>query len=101
MTKSLKREQARLLQMEKKLLAAGVVLAGMNGSANAHAILGDVASEQNARVTDAYLNLVQTVQTAHEAMNAKALALGVELMQAHGVPKDPPLAVAKAILGLN
>ena len=101
MAKSLKREQARLLRLEKQLLAAGAILAGMNGSANAHSILGSVASEQNARVTEAYLNLVQTVQSAHDAMNAKAVALGVELLQASGVPKDPPLQVAKSLLGLQ
>lgn len=101
MTKSLKREQARLLQLEKKLLAAGTILAGMTASAKAHDILGDVAAEQQAHVTNAYLNLVQAVQTAHDAMNAKAVALGVELMQAGGAPKDPPILVAKSILGLQ
>ncbi|MBY0422214.1 MAG: hypothetical protein K2Q06_07915 [Parvularculaceae bacterium] len=101
MTKSLKREQARLLRLEKQLLAAGAVLAGMNSSANAHSILGETAKTQNAIVTDAYLNLVQAVQAAHDVFNAKAIALGVDLMQASGTPKDPPVQVAKSILGLQ
>ncbi len=100
MTKSLKREQARLLQLEKKLLAAGTILAGMTASAKAHDILGDVAAEQQAHVTNAYLNLVQAVQTAHDAMNAKAVALGVELLQVNGQPKNPPVEMAKSILGI-
>lgn len=100
MTKSLKREQARLLQLEKKLLAAGTILAGMTASANAHGILGGVASEHQSKVTDAYLSLVQAVQTAHDAMNAKAMALGVELLNAGGAPKDKPFEAARSILGL-
>jgi hypothetical protein len=102
MTKSLKREQARLLQLEKKLLAAGAILAGMTTSAKAHDILGEVAADQQAKVTDAYLNLVQAVQTAHEALNVKALELGVLLLQVDGTPKDkPPVEMAKSILGIG
>lgn len=102
MSKSLKREQAKLLRLEKQLLAAGAILAGMTSSAKAHDILGDVAVDQQSKVTDAYLNLVQAVQTAHEAMNAKAIELGVLLLQVDGTPKDkPPLEMAKSILGIG
>lgn len=100
MTQSLKREQARLLQLEKKLLAAGAILAGMTTSAKAHGILGEVAADQQAKVTEAYMNLVQAVQTAHDAMNAKAVALGVDLLQLNGQPKNPPVELAKSILGI-
>lgn len=102
MTKSLKREQAKLLRLEKQLLAAGTILAGMTTSAKAHDILGSVAAEQQAKVTDAYLNLVQAVQSAHEAMNVKAMELGVLLLQIDGTPKDkPPVEMAKSILGIG
>lgn len=101
MTKSLKREQARLLRLEKQLLAAGAVLAGLNSSANAKEILGDLAAKHNADVTNAYLNLVQSVHVAHEAFNTKALALGVQLLHVDGAPKDHPITTAaKTILGL-
>ena len=102
MTKSLKREQARLLRLEKQLLAAGAVLAGMTSSAKAHDILGSVAAEHQSKVTDAYLNLVQAVQTAHDAMNVKAVELGVLLLQVDGAPKDKPaVEMAKSILGIG
>jgi hypothetical protein len=101
MTKSLKREQLRLLKLEKRLLAVGAGIAGLTaGGANAKEILGEMTTEHASKVTDAYLGLVQSVQAAHDALNAKAMALGVELLKAGGQPKDRTLDAARQILGL-
>ena len=101
MTKSLKKEQARLLRLEKEIVALSAGIATLTGGANAKELLGEPFADHAAKLTDAYLNLVQTVQAAHDAMNERALAAGIQLLEARGTPKDPPLEAVKSILGLG
>ena len=104
MKKSLKKEQVDLLKFEKQLLGLGAGLGALTGVAGAKAetIVGDVASTHAANMQSAYLNLVETVQAAHDAMETSALEAGVTLLNARGTPKDPPLVeIAKSLLGLG
>ncbi len=105
MTKSLKREQVDLLRFEKDLLALGAGLAALSSgaAANAKDAVGGFSTDHVALVQKAYLNLVEAVQTAHSAIEAGAVNMGLALLQAQGQPKeDPPvLEAAKAILGMG
>lgn len=105
MSKSLKKEQIELLRFEKQLLGLGSGLAALTAGAGAQAegVVGDFVGEHALEIQQAYLNLVETVQTAHAAIEASAVNAGVSLLQAAGQPKpEPPvLAVAKAILGIG
>lgn len=103
MKKSLKREQVDLLRFEKELLGLGAGLAALTAGAAAQAetVVGGLAGDHAEAVRAAYLNLVETVQSAHNAIEAKAVEVGASLMQASGVPKDPPLEIAKSLLGLG
>ena len=104
MKKSLKKEQVNLLRFEKQLLALGAglgTLTAVNG-AKAEALVGGVASEQAETVRQAYLQLVESVQAAHTALETQALEIGVDIMRAGGEPKEPPLLeMARSVLGLG
>ncbi|MFZ5618040.1 MAG: hypothetical protein ACOZAA_12060 [Pseudomonadota bacterium] len=89
MSKSLKKEQIELLRFEKQLLALGSGLAALSAGAGAQAanVVGDFANAHVAEMQTAYLKLVETVQAAHDAVEASAVGAGVELLQARGQPK--------------
>ena len=78
MTKSLKKEQVALLRFEKQLLALGAGLAALSAGAGAGAakVVGDVANESVADMQLAYLKLVESVQAAHDAVEASAVSAG-------------------------
>lgn len=104
MKKSLKREQVDLLKFEKQLLGLGAGLAVLTAGAGANAqkVVGELAGDQAANIQHAYLNLVETVQAAHNAIESSAAAAGAELLRASGTPKDPPLVeIAKSLLGMG
>jgi hypothetical protein len=105
MSKSLKREQVELLRFEKQLLGLGSGLAALTAGAAASAdeVVGGLAGEHADAVRTAYLNLVETVQAAHSAIESSAVGLGATLLQAGGQPKpEPPvLELAKSILGIG
>ena len=101
MTKSLQHEQRGVLKLEKELLVVASSIAALSASAaKAESLLGSDITDQTDRVVDAYVHLVGLVQSTHALMNERAVAAGVDLMHASGVPKDPPLTVALSILGL-
>jgi len=105
MTKSLKQDQLDLLRFEKQLLGLGAGLGALTGGAAANAanLVGGVAKSHTSNVREAYMNLVETVQAAHNAIEQSAITSGIQLLQARGTPKtDPPLVeAAKSILGLG
>ena len=102
MKKSLKREQIELLKFEKQLLGLGAGIGALSAGAvaNAEKAVGDVAVNHADKVKDAYLNLVETVQAAHNAVEVSAVQAGARLLEANGVPKERALVeVAKSLLG--
>lgn len=104
MKKSLKKEQTDLLRFEKQLLGLGAGLGALTGgaAANAEKAVGEVAASHTAQVQEAYLHLVETVQAAHNAIEASATQAGLQLLRADGTPKEPPLVeMAKSLLGLG
>lgn len=103
MTKSLKKQQVALLKVEKQALTLGAGIAALTATSGAHAeeVLGETVAAHAETVKAAYLNLVATMQAAHDAMEATAQAVGAELLQARGTPKDPVLEGAKSLLGLG
>ena len=105
MTKSLKKEQVELLKFEKQLLGLGAGLGALTAGhgAAAQSAVGEISAEQAEKVQHDYLNLVETVQSAHNAIEASAFKAGVTLLRADGAPKqEPPLVeVAKSLLGLG
>ncbi|MEM8935740.1 MAG: hypothetical protein AAGC77_04975 [Pseudomonadota bacterium] len=105
MDKDLKKEQVDLLKFEKQLLGLGAGLSALTAGAAASASdkVGDVAVTHTQNVQQAYLNLVETVQAAHDAIETSAAEAGFRLLQARGTPKEvPPVAeVAKSILGIG
>ncbi len=104
MTKSLKKEQVALLRFEKELLALGTGLATLSAGAGAQAaeIVSDVPGHVT-KLQSAYLDLVQAVQAAHDAIESSALAAGVQLLQARGQPKEEPpvLEAALSLFGMR
>ncbi len=104
MKKSLKKEQVELLRFEKQLLGLGAGLAALTAGAGANAqkVVGEIAGDQAANIQQAYLNLVQTVQAAHTAIEASAAAAGAQFMQANGTPKNTALVeMAKSAIGIG
>lgn len=101
MKKSLKKEQLGLLQLEKKVIGVGAGLATLTSAAHAESVLGEAYLNHSAKVTDAYLNLVQALQAAHDALGEQAATVGAELMQDRGVPKTTLLEAAKSVLGIG
>lgn len=100
---SLKKEQVQLLRFEKELLALGAGLAALNATAakGAEAAVGESAAEHAQKLQDAYLALVESVQTAHTAIEQNALALGVDIMQVRGQPKQQVIEAARSLFGLG
>ena len=103
MTKSLKKAQVDLLRFEKQLLTLGSGLAALSAGAGAQAAdaVGDFANAHVAEMQGAYLNLVQTVQAAHDAVQSSAVGAGVELLQARGQPKVSVLEAALSLFGMR
>ena len=103
MKKSLKKEQIELLRFEKQLLALGSGLAALSASAGAGAAnaVGEFANEHVADMQVAYLKLVETVQAAHDAVEASAVSAGVDLLQARGQPKVSVLESALSLFGIR
>ena len=104
MKKSLKKEQIDLLKFEKQLLGLGAGLGALSAGAavGATEAVGDVAATHTAKMQEAYLNLVETVQAAHSAVETSAAEAGIQLLKANGVPKDPPMMeIAKSLLGIG
>ena len=103
MKNSLKKEQVDLLKFEKQLLGLGAGLATLTGvaGASAQAKVGPSVGEHAEAMKTAYLNLVETVQAAHTAIEAGAAAAGAELLEARGVPKEPVMEAAKSLLGIG
>jgi hypothetical protein len=103
MRKSLKKEQVDLLRFERQLLALGTGLAALTAGAGAQAaaVVGDFANEHSAEMETAYLKLVETVQAAHDAIEASAAGAGVELLQARGQPKVSVLEAALSLFGMR
>jgi len=102
--KSLKKEQTALLRFEKELIGLGAGLGVLTAGAGASAqnVVGDMAAEQAEAIQSAYLNLVETVQAAHYAMESSAAAAGAQLLHASGTPKNATLMeMAKSALGIG
>ena len=59
------------------------------------------ASAHAQNMQTAYLNLVEKVQAAHDAMEAGAAAAGAQLLEARGQPKVTVLEAAKSLLGIG
>lgn len=100
--RSLKKDQIDLLRFEKELLGLGAGLAALTAGAGANAqrVVGDVAAEHVHNMREAYLNLVQTVEAAHSAIESSATAAGAQLLQASGTPKNAALTeMAKSLFG--
>ena len=101
MKKSLKREQIELLRFEKQLLGLGAGLSALTAGAAASATdkVGEIAPAQAEQIQQAYLNLVETVQAAHDKVESAAVQTGVEFM-VRGVPKERTLLeIARSLLG--
>lgn len=101
MKKSLKREQIELLRFEKQLLGLGAGLSALTAGAAASAAdkVGQIAPAQAEQVQQAYLNLVETVQAAHDKVESAAVQTGAEFM-VRGVPKERTLLeIARSLLG--
>lgn len=102
MAKSLEHEQRGVLKLEKELLGVGATIAALSASAaKAESLLGSDITSHTDKVVDAYLSLVERVQSAHALLNERALSAGVRLMEANGTPKEPPLELARRILGMH
>ncbi|HNS86110.1 MAG TPA: hypothetical protein PKH09_04335 [Parvularculaceae bacterium] len=103
MNKTLKKEQVELLRFEKQLLALGSGLVALSAGAGAGAanVVGDFANEHVAEMQAAYLKLVETVQAAHDAVEASAVSAGVDLLQARGQPKASVLETALSLFGMR
>lgn len=103
MTQSLKKQQVDLLRFEKELLALGASLAALSAGAGAQAatLVGGSAHERAVDVQTAYLALVQTVQAAHDAIEASAVHAGIELLQARGQPKVGVMEAALSLFGMR
>lgn len=104
MKKNLKKEQVQLLRFEKELLGLGAGVAALTAGAGAGAekVVGELASQQVANIQQAYLDLVETVQAAHNAVEASAAAAGAHFIQASGTPKNTALLeMAKSVIGIG
>lgn len=104
MKKNLKKDQVELLKFEKQLLGLGAGLAALTAGAGANAqkVVGDVAAEHAENIQKAYLNLVETVQAAHNAVETSAAAAGAHFMHASGTPKNTALLeMAKSVVGIG
>lgn len=103
MRKSLRKEQIDLLRFEKQLLALGSGLAALTAGAGAQAaaVVGDFANEHTAEMEAAYLKLVETVQAAHDAIEASAVSAGVDLLHVRGQPKASVLEAALSLFGMR
>lgn len=104
MKNSLRKEQLALLKFEKQLIGLGAGLGALFAAAgpSAKTIIGVVPADENAKVQEAYLNLVEAVQSAHNAMEQSAISAGAELLKATGVPKTQSLTeIAKSVLGIG
>lgn len=105
MKKSLKKEQVALLRFEKELLALGAGLAALSSGPGAAAadVVGKVTTDHAALLQSAYINLVEAVQAAHDAIETTALGAGVQLLQARGQPKEEPpvLEAALSLFGMR
>lgn len=101
---SLRKEQVELLRFEKELIGLGAGLAALTAgaAANAEKVVGPVAKEQAEAIQAAYINLVQTVEAAHYAIEIDAISVGARLFQAKGDPKNQMLLeTAKSALGIG
>ena len=103
MKKSLKKEQVALLRFEKSLLGLGAGLAALNSGAGATTAqkIGEIADLHTTAMQTAYLNLVETVQAAHDAIEASAVGAGIDLLQARGQPKASVLEAALSLFGIR
>jgi hypothetical protein len=102
--KSLKKEQVELLKFEKQVLALGVGLSTLTAGAAARAAdaVGPFAAEHSAEVQAAYINLVETLQAAHDAIESGAVGAGLQLLQARGQPKEASaLEAALSLFGMR
>lgn len=99
--KSLKKEQLKLLQLEKQVVGLAAGIATLTSAAKAEQLLGQDYTAHSEKLTDAYLNLVQTLQAAHDALGESAAQAGVELLKARGLPKDSVMEAAKSVLGIG
>lgn len=98
---SLKAEQTRLLRLEKEVVALAAGIGALTGAANAKELLGAEYAEQSSKLTEAYLNLVQTLQAAHDLFGQRAAEAGIALLKAGGTPKDPITESVKSALGIG
>lgn len=104
MSTNLKKDQVELLKFEKQLIGLGAGLAALTAGAGANAqrVVGDVAADQAENIQQAYLNLVETVQAAHNAIESSAAAAGAQFMHASGTPKNTALLeMAKSVIGIG
>lgn len=104
MARSLRKDQIELLKFERQLLSLGAGLATLTAGAavNAGEVVGDLAADHAGMIQEAYLNLVETVQTAHNAIETSAAAAGAYFMHAGGAPKNATLLeMAKSVIGIG
>lgn len=101
--KSLKKEQLDLLRFEKELLALGVGVAALTSAGvRAERVVGDVAANHAGNIREAYLNLVETVQAAHDAVESSATLVGAHFLKAGGTPKNTTLLeLARSVIGIG
>ena len=99
-----RKEQLVLLRFEKQIAGLAATLAA--GALVAKSVDGKLqASDASAAVVNvqsALMHLAQVTADAHAVLNAKALEVGVNLLQASGgTPKEDPPRVVASILGLG
>lgn len=104
MSKCLKKEQVSLLRFEKKiaglaatLAAGGVIAKSVDGKLNAME-----GSAAYAEIQAALVNLAEVTAHAHDVINAKAVQVGLETLQATGgAPKRSVSSVVTSIFGIG
>ena len=82
-------------------LGSGLAVLSASAGAGAANVVGDFANEHVAEMQLAYLKLVETVQAAHDAVEASAVSAGVDLLQARGQPKASVLEAALSLFGMR
>lgn len=101
----LRKPQIALLRYEKTLAASAAALAAAGAAAARaeEAGMGDAFAGAFADLQAAHLDLAETVQRAHDALQAKAVGACAHLVDG-GLPKDPAVSVlgaVKSALGLG
>lgn len=103
MTTDVKKEQLKLLQFEKKLVAlAATLAAGAPTVAAAAEKTGSEASfEAYQKISTALIGLADATTEAHALMESVAAHAGADYLKASGLPKQPPAEMVRLLFGLG